>query len=97
MVRGRSSSPVRRSENAERVSLVMYDENKITDPTSIAVVLSYCEARPIPCWAVHTPADSTIGGFACRLESIDGDRALIRIANDDTFLVPLSEIHLSAS
>jgi hypothetical protein len=71
--------------------------NAITDPAMIAAVLAYCNAGPTPCWAIHTPPASTIGGFSCRLAWIDGDNAVVEIANGDKRTVPLSEIHLRAA
>jgi hypothetical protein len=70
------------------------DMGNITDPATMAAVLAYCKARPTPCWAIHTPVESTIGGFSCELLSIDGPKALTRIANGDLREVMVSELHL---
>lgn len=72
-------------------------EGRITDPAIIAAVLAYCNARPTPCWAIHTPPGSTIGGCSCELMGIDGDRALIEWAGGDRVTVPMAEIHLNAA
>lgn len=69
----------------------------ITDPAHIKVVMEYCAGMRIDCHAIHTPPESTIGGFSCRLLSIDGDTATIKIANDDVWTVPVAEIHLRDS
>lgn len=71
--------------------------DEIADPAMIAAVLAYCDARPMPCWAIHTPPESTIGGFSCRLAWIDGDHAVVEIANGDKRMVPMAEIHLRAA
>jgi hypothetical protein len=69
----------------------------ITDPTVMAAVLAYCKARRIPCWAIHTPPASTIGGFSCELLRIEGETAVTLIANGDRREVLISELHLCAS
>jgi hypothetical protein len=66
----------------------------ISDPATIAAVLAYCDARPMPCWAIHTPPTSTIGGFSCRLVRIEGDHTEVEIASGDRLTVPLAEICL---
>jgi hypothetical protein len=71
--------------------------DRITDPASIAAVLAYCKAHNVPCWAIHTPLASTIGGFSQELVSIDGYVATTRIANGDLRDVMLDELHLRAA
>jgi hypothetical protein len=70
------------------------DMNKISDPVLMAAVLAYCRERRIPCWVIHTPPESAIGGFSCELLSIDGDTAQTRIANGDVLTERVSELHM---
>jgi hypothetical protein len=72
-------------------------DGRITDPAVIAAVLAYCNARPGPCWAVHTPPESAIGGVSVRLAWIEEDHAVVEIANGDKRTVPMAEIHLRAA
>lgn len=66
--------------------------NPITDPALIAAILSYCKGHRIPCWVIHTPPESTIGGFSCQLLEIKGDVAVCEIASGDRYDRPMSEI-----
>lgn len=71
--------------------------DKITDRKTIAAVFAYCNGMGLPCWAVQTPAGSTIGGFACRISFLSEDAVEIEIANGDHLTVPWEEIHLRAA
>jgi hypothetical protein len=71
--------------------------DRITAPTLIAAMLAYCNAQQRPCWAIHTPPASTIGGFSCRLMRIDGGSAEVEIANGDVQTVLMEELHLRAA
>ncbi len=66
----------------------------ITDPAVMGAVLGYCTAHRIDAWVVHTPPESTIGGFSARLVNIIGDTASIMIANGDRHTVPIAELHM---
>lgn len=57
-------------------------------------VLGYCTAHRMQCNVVHTPPESTIGGFSARLVNIIGDTASIEIANGDRLTVPVSQLHM---
>jgi hypothetical protein len=66
---------------------------KITDPALLAAILAYCKERRTSMYVIHTPPESTIGGFSCELLSIDGSTARTRIANGDVRTVLTAELH----
>lgn len=65
-------------------------------PTMYAV-LSYCRARPIPCYAIYVKPecrDIPYPGVSVELVALTHDTALIRYANGDEHSVPAAHIHL---
>lgn len=66
-------------------------------PTSemLTILAGYNSANNNPTWVIHTPPESTIGGFSARFISFEtpgSDNVVIQWANGDIFIAPLSEI-----
>lgn len=73
---------------------VTVSDRQIIDPTLMAAILGYCTAHNLPAWVIHTPPESTIGGFSARLVNIIGDTASIEWANGDRVTVPVSQLSM---
>jgi hypothetical protein len=72
------------------------DDTVITDMDIIKGIMAYNKAYYLPTWCIHTPPESTIGGFSAKLIGIGiaGDVFEIEWAGGDRQIVPKSEVHL---
>lgn len=60
---------------------------------NLQLISSYNREHSVPTWVIHTPPESTIGGFSARfVKFVDSETVIIKIANGDLWEKPLSEI-----
>jgi len=76
-------------------SAFTYDTKARTDVyNTMRAVFGYTAAHRLPCWVIHTPPQSTIGGFSAELVDLGWIESVIRIANGDTRNVPTDELSI---
>jgi hypothetical protein len=54
---------------------------------------AYNNAHNATTWVIHTPKDSTIGGFSAEFVGfVDDDNVILKHASGDTYTAPISNV-----
>jgi hypothetical protein len=63
--------------------------------SELSLIKGYNNEQRVPTWVIHTPSDSTFGGFSAEFVHFeDFETVLLKKANGDTYTAPLSQISI---